>query len=95
MKTLCYEIAGKFDLRSKAETDLLPSFDLIEIQPDLRLTDENEFSTLPWPCLSPEISETIERKPMVKEIKVPHCCKLEIMYLLPATQTDSARNSLV
>jgi hypothetical protein len=85
MKALCHEIAGKFDLGSNAETDLFPSFYLIEIQPDLRLADENEFCSLPWPCLSPEISETIERKPVVEEIQIPHTCKLEIMYLLPAT----------
>ena len=60
METFCYEVGREFDLCSKTDVDLFPSFDVSEVHPELRLGDEYEFRALPETHLSPEIEETVE-----------------------------------
>ena len=60
MKAFPYEIGTDFNFGSETQVDLIPTFDIPEIDPKLRFGHKNEFSTLPWPALSPEVCESIE-----------------------------------
>ena len=46
-KALAHKIIRELDLCTKAEINLIPTSDLIEINPQLRLGKEYEFGALP------------------------------------------------
>ena len=52
------KIDRHLNLSTKAKVHILPTLDLVEINPELRLSKEDVFGALPRTSLSPEINET-------------------------------------
>ena len=54
------KVIRDFYLCTEAQVDILPSFDVFKIHPQLGLGEEDEFCALPCTVLAPKVGEAVE-----------------------------------
>ena len=102
LDTLDHEIYYQsfgFDLfgyyKISKEFDFFTTFGFIEVDPELWLCHEYEFSFLPRTMLTPEVSESAECTPAFRKLDSPYTCNLEVVHLASAKSIYRSWNCLI
>ena len=95
MKTFCNKVCGKFKFSADTEIDFFTTFGFIEVDPELWLCQEYEFSSLPWAMFTPEIGKTADCTPSFGELDSPYPGNLEVVRLIPSKSIRCAGNRLI
>ena len=80
-KTPLYKVVREFNLATYAKVYLIPTLNLVEVYPKLRLGNKDKLGILPNTNLTPEVGKATKRTPPLSEVNAPDTCNLEVVRL--------------